>query len=343
MSATMLRCEPAHKDVPDHFGTRRTSTPMTESRLSRIAIVLYEPQDPVNIAATVRAMKNMGVSTLRLVRPCAYDPVRLEGIAHDTWDLIDQHRALSTTSTPRSPTACASSASRRAAAPRSGRSSTRGAARTTRSSTPSDGRVGIVFGREDSGLPNEILDRIHAAVTIPTTDARLAQPRAGGAHRAVRAAPRRGRCHPHASAARARRRRLPTTDLIRALLRRGASGAGRDPVLQDALSGAHHALHPRDHLPRRAGLARAVAAARGRARGACRFLERTGRVERALPRRRLPSPAAARGSARRALPRHRVRRRRGLTAPRDETSLSTCLSRNSSVAVVTRRRRPPSR
>src|SRR5204863_8775533 len=31
------------------------------------------------------------------------------------------------------------------------------------------GRVGIVFGREDRGLPNEILDRLHAAVTIPTT------------------------------------------------------------------------------------------------------------------------------------------------------------------------------
>ena len=59
---------------------------MSESSLlSQVAVVLYEPQDPVNIAATVRAMKNMGVSTLRLVRPVAYDPVRLEGIAHDTW------------------------------------------------------------------------------------------------------------------------------------------------------------------------------------------------------------------------------------------------------------------
>src|SRR5258708_7301508 len=61
---------------------------MSDSRLSRISVVLFEPQDPVNIAATVRAMKNMGVTSLRLVRPCAYDPVRLEGIAHDTWDII---------------------------------------------------------------------------------------------------------------------------------------------------------------------------------------------------------------------------------------------------------------
>src|SRR6476661_582484 len=64
-------------------------SPMSESRLARISVILFEPQDPVNIAATVRAMKNMGVTSLRLVRPVAYDPVRLEGIAHDTWDVID--------------------------------------------------------------------------------------------------------------------------------------------------------------------------------------------------------------------------------------------------------------
>jgi TrmH family RNA methyltransferase len=33
-----------------------------------------------------------------------------------------------------------------------------------------DGSVALVFGREDSGLPNDVLDRVHAAVTIPTTE-----------------------------------------------------------------------------------------------------------------------------------------------------------------------------
>src|SRR5690349_13462400 len=62
---------------------------MSESSLSRVAVVLVEPQDPVNIAGTVRAMANMGVSDLRLVRPCEYEPERLEGIAHNTRPLID--------------------------------------------------------------------------------------------------------------------------------------------------------------------------------------------------------------------------------------------------------------
>jgi TrmH family RNA methyltransferase len=32
------------------------------------------------------------------------------------------------------------------------------------------GPVSILFGREDTGLPNDALDRAHAVVTIPTTD-----------------------------------------------------------------------------------------------------------------------------------------------------------------------------
>src|SRR5688572_3790329 len=141
---------------------------MSESRLSRVAVVLFEPQDPVNIAATVRAMKNMGVSTLRLVRPCAYDPVRLEGIAHDTRDVIDRivhfddfNSAVADCVRLVGFTARRRSAKWQIMDPR-------GAAQDALGYVE-DGVVGFVFGREDHGLPNEILDRVHAAVTIPTT------------------------------------------------------------------------------------------------------------------------------------------------------------------------------
>jgi TrmH family RNA methyltransferase len=142
---------------------------MSESRLSRVAVVLYEPQDPVNIAATVRAMKNMGASTLRLVRPCAYDPVRLEGIAHDTWDVIDRiahfpdfDEAVADCVRLVGFTARRRSAKWQILDPRAAAIDALGYAE--------EGWVGLVFGREDSGLPNEILDRVHAAVTIPTTE-----------------------------------------------------------------------------------------------------------------------------------------------------------------------------
>src|SRR5512140_1369418 len=64
--------------------------------LDHLTVVLLYPQDPVNIAATVRAMKNMGVSDLRLVQPCPYDPFRIEGVAHGTRDVVERIRHFDT-------------------------------------------------------------------------------------------------------------------------------------------------------------------------------------------------------------------------------------------------------
>src|SRR5205807_1129805 len=53
-----------------------------------VAVVLHEPQDLVNIAHVVRALKNFGFRDLRLVSPREYDPYRVEGIAHQTHDVV---------------------------------------------------------------------------------------------------------------------------------------------------------------------------------------------------------------------------------------------------------------
>ncbi len=60
------------------------------SALENVVIVINRPQDPVNIAGTVRVMKNMGIADLRLVQPVAYDPWRIEGVAHGTRDVVDR-------------------------------------------------------------------------------------------------------------------------------------------------------------------------------------------------------------------------------------------------------------
>jgi TrmH family RNA methyltransferase len=142
---------------------------MTDSLLSAVVVVLYEPQDPVNIAATVRAMKNMGVFRLRLVRPVAYDVVRLEGIAHQTMDVIERIETFDAFDAAVADCirVVGFTARRRAAKLRI--IDPKAAAAELLDVAP-DGPVAIVFGREDSGLPNDILDRVHAAVTIPTTN-----------------------------------------------------------------------------------------------------------------------------------------------------------------------------
>jgi TrmH family RNA methyltransferase len=142
---------------------------MTATVLSRVCVVLYEPQDHVNIAATVRAMRNMGVECLRLVRPVQYDPYRLEGIAHGAAAFIEQIQIFETfdDAVVDCVYAVGFTARRRAAKwpiidPK------RAAAELLERAA--DAPVAIVFGREDNGLPNEVLDRLHAAVTIPTTE-----------------------------------------------------------------------------------------------------------------------------------------------------------------------------
>lgn len=141
---------------------------MTESRLSAVHVVLFEPQDPINIAATVRAMKNMGVASLRLVHPVAYDPHRLAGVAHDTSEIVDNiahfeklDDALADCVRVAGFTARRRAAKRQVVSPET-------AAREL-IDFADEGPVALLFGREDRGLPNDALDRAHVVVTIPTT------------------------------------------------------------------------------------------------------------------------------------------------------------------------------
>ncbi|HUF28833.1 MAG TPA: TrmH family RNA methyltransferase [Gemmatimonadaceae bacterium] len=142
---------------------------MTESLLDAVHVVLFEPQDHVNIAGTVRAMKNMGVHRLRLVRPVDYDPERLEGIAHDTDDVIAAIRHFETLEDALSDCVrVAGFTARRRAAKRE--MVEPGPAAADLLDHASEGPVAMLFGREDSGLPNQALDRAHVVVTIPTTE-----------------------------------------------------------------------------------------------------------------------------------------------------------------------------
>jgi len=141
---------------------------MTDSILERVHVVLFEPQDPVNIAATVRAMKNMGVSSLRLVRPVQYERDRLEGIAHDTFDIIDRIAHFDTVDAAIADCVCVAGFTARRRAAKRPLVEPKAAANTVLAAA-ADGPVALLFGREDSGLPNDALDRAHVVVTIPTT------------------------------------------------------------------------------------------------------------------------------------------------------------------------------
>lgn len=135
-----------------------------------IAVVLHEPQDLVNIAHVVRAMKNFGFKDLRLVQPREYDAYRVEGIAHQTQDVlarVQRYERLDETLADCVHvvgfTARGRTAKRNLQRPRE-------AAREILEASQS-GPVALLFGREDKGLSNDALDRCHRVVTIPTSPA----------------------------------------------------------------------------------------------------------------------------------------------------------------------------
>jgi TrmH family RNA methyltransferase len=142
---------------------------MSGSLLTQVSVVLYEPQDQVNIAATVRAMRNMGVAQLRLVRPEPYDPYRLEGIAHGAGALIERIQTFDAFDAAVADCVFTVGFTARRRAAKWRLLDPKQAALQLLDHAP-EGPVAMVFGREDNGLPNDVIDQLHAAVTIPTTE-----------------------------------------------------------------------------------------------------------------------------------------------------------------------------
>ena len=132
-----------------------------------ITVVLDQPQELVNVAHVVRAMKNFGLKDLRLVQPAEFDAWRIEGIAHRSADLIKRIRrfdrledALADCAHVAGFTARGRTAKRNAQRPR--------AAAAEIAALGARANVALLFGREDRGLANEALDLCHRVVTIPT-------------------------------------------------------------------------------------------------------------------------------------------------------------------------------
>ena len=141
--------------------------------LEGIVVVLWETQDYVNIAGTIRAMKNFGLSRLRLVNPVLWDPWRVEGIAHGTKDVVERAELFDSLATALADyqhvvgmTARARRAKVNVARPREIAPDL--LARGAQATAGEAGPVALLFGREDKGLSNEALDLCHRTCIIPT-------------------------------------------------------------------------------------------------------------------------------------------------------------------------------
>ncbi len=144
--------------------------PQSTIRNSMITIVLHEPQELVNIAHVVRAMKNFGLRDLRLVNPREYDAYRIEGIAHQSQDVLARVARFEQLGEALADCVHVVGLTSRERSAKRNRQRPRAAAAEILAQSEA-GVTAVLFGREDKGLPNDALDLCHRVVTIPTDPA----------------------------------------------------------------------------------------------------------------------------------------------------------------------------
>jgi len=139
--------------------------------MNRFALVLWEPQDPINMGAVVRACRNTRIHDIRLINPGSWNPKVMHISAPRCEDFIDQavkrydgweaavqdtHRLYALTARGR----------------REKNLRFRMDELVDHIAEWSDPslRVGFVFGREDAGLPNHVIDRCDGYITLESAE-----------------------------------------------------------------------------------------------------------------------------------------------------------------------------
>jgi TrmH family RNA methyltransferase len=139
--------------------------------LDNIIFILYQPQDVVNVGGVARAMSNFGLRRLRLVDPAAFDAERIAGVAHQAGAIIAGIEHYPDLPTALADCGLVAATTGRARRVRYTRQPPRAAAPALLAAAQPTAPVAVLFGREDTGLPNDALSRAHLLLTIPTDPA----------------------------------------------------------------------------------------------------------------------------------------------------------------------------
>lgn len=135
------------------------------------AIILSHPQMGENVGAAARAMKNFGLTDLRLIAPqCGWPNERAKVLASGAGDIIEKARVYQTAAEALADIRLVFATTAR------GRDILReiltpeAAARRLRAATTEGLATAILFGGERAGLDNDEMSLADAAVTIPTAE-----------------------------------------------------------------------------------------------------------------------------------------------------------------------------
>lgn len=136
--------------------------------LEQTAVILVEPQSPGNLGMVSRAMKNMGLKELRIVKGCRIDHPDAFKFAVSAKDVLLGATRYDSLEDALADTAYSIATTRRLGKYRQETMEPAEAVARLRSRI-GDGRAALVFGREDNGLTTDELALCRWQATIPTS------------------------------------------------------------------------------------------------------------------------------------------------------------------------------
>jgi len=143
--------------------------PANPDILANIRIVLVQCSHPGNIGGVARAMKNMGLVELWLVDPVEFPSERARWRAANAVDVLDSATVVDSLDAAIADCGLVIGTSARdRAIPWTACDARTAALRAVAAAAAN--RVAVVFGREDSGLSNEELQRCHLHLHIPANE-----------------------------------------------------------------------------------------------------------------------------------------------------------------------------
>jgi tRNA/rRNA methyltransferase len=133
----------------------------------KIIFILVEPAVPENIGAAARAMKTMGFSELRLVNPAGHLSEEAQWLAHGSSDILEAAQVYERfEAAVRDIDFVVATTSKQRIA-KGELLSVQELGHFLDQKSDAIGSVAIVFGKEESGLPNSLIRQCDVACSIP--------------------------------------------------------------------------------------------------------------------------------------------------------------------------------
>ncbi len=135
-----------------------------------IHFILYKPAVPGNVGSAARAIKTMGFSHLRLIDPCDHLGEEALMLAHGSHEILRSARVFGDFDSAVADLDLIVCTTARGRTAKHDYHSSRDLAGLLANKEEQLEQVGILFGTEESGLPNELVLRSDLAMSIPMAD-----------------------------------------------------------------------------------------------------------------------------------------------------------------------------